>query len=165
MLYLVLFVYILFPICSYSETPRIQNFSVDRKKVNKLLLSYSKVNKIRFPDPIDEVLIGLNHLYTHEISKRNSHDLNMRLTKGVKSPTNMIVSTTNHDVYVFDLVPRNNTHQDFIIIDGSFYKSKLSLHKEIKIRKIFSNSKKKRIKITDSERQLVFSNKISKGEK
>lgn len=142
-----------------AEVSRIENFNVDRKKVNKIYLSYSKTGIIRFPDQIEEVRVGASEGYKYEISKTYKRELSLKVRLGVNAPSNLIVRTSNEEIYVFDLVPSRTRHQDVVYVDDSHYKTKLDRRRKVQRKKIYSHKKSKRVSLTSSKKTLIFSHK------
>ncbi len=155
--YIIFFLMLMNSSLSLAEVSRIENFNVDRKKVNKIYLSYSKTGVIRFPDQIEEVRVGASEGYKYEISKTYKRELSLKVRLGVNAPSNLIVRTSNEDIYVFDLVPSRIRHQDVVYVDESHYKSKFLELSKIRKKRIFSNKKNKRISLTKGKRTLIFS--------
>ncbi len=127
-----------------NSVERIENFDIDRKRVNKIYIAFAKACVIRFPDTVEEIRVGIPQLYTAETSKTYAREITLNLSQESKNPSNLIVRTTNEDIYVFDLVPSKHNHQDVVYVDDSFYKAKKKI-KNIKKTKLFTRIKPKHL--------------------
>ena len=133
---------------AFSKISRIENFEVDRKKVSKIYISFSKAQVIRFPEAIEEVRLGLPNFFETEISKTYKKELTVFLKKDINFPSNLIVRTSSSKVFVFDLVPSKYNHQDVLFIDESYYNYSIVSDKA-------RYSKKSYLKQTSNKRNLL----------
>lgn len=130
---------------------RIENFNVDRKRVNKIYLSSGKASVVRFPHTIEEVRVGIPNYYPADTSKVYSKELTLRIKEGVKTSSNLIVRTSNEDMYVFDLVPSKINHQDVLFIDDSFYRTKFKTARSFNKKRL-----NKRITLIKGDKRRIF---------
>lgn len=138
---------ILFSTQLFASVPRIENFDIDRKKVSKVYISFSKALIIRFPEAIEEIRLGLPNFYEAEISKIYKKEITLHLIDNIKIPSNLIVRTSSSKIYVFDLVPSLINHQDVLFIDDSYYPQK-----------VISSTLLKRELIVEGKRTIIFRN-------
>jgi len=146
---------LLFFTIEVSAVSRIENFNVDRKKVNKIYLSFSKASIIRFPFPIEEVRLGLPNFYSSEVSKTYSRELTLFLSSDSNNPSNLIVRTSDESLYAFDLVPSKYNHQDIVFVDESFYSTMPRIASSLKSKdnkRILLFQKSKPIKIYSNQK-------------
>ena len=141
---------------SFSEVSRIENFEIDRKKVSKIYISFSKAQVIRFPEAIEEVRIGLPNFFEVEISKTYKKEITIFLKKHTKYPSNLIVRTSSSKVFVFDLVPSFYNHQDVIFIDESYYNYDI-----VSNRKRFLKTQSPRKVLLKGRKTFLFSNEVA----
>jgi hypothetical protein len=157
--FIIFILIISYSVSSCGEVSRIENFNIDRKRVNKIYLSYSKTGVVRFPDEIEEVRVGAPEGYKYEVSKTFKRELSIKVSLGVNAPSNLIVRTSNEDIYVFDLVPSSIRHQDVVFVDESFYKTKSKLNRSVKRKIIYSNTGSLIPTFSKSQKKLIYTHK------
>lgn len=104
---------------SLAEIRRISSIYKDLGKVEKVYLHAGLITLIEFPEPIIEVRLGNNKAIRVEVSQVSPKEITIYLLNQNVSPTNLIVRS-NQRVYIFDIVPSNATHQDYVRVLGGF---------------------------------------------
>lgn len=111
---------------------RISSIYKDIGRVEKIYLHSGFISVLEFPDPILEVRLGNNKSLKAEISQVSPKELSLFLIKGTASATNLIVRS-NQKLYVFDVIPSKETHQDYVKVLSGFGSPKLATAPKIKI--------------------------------
>ena len=114
-----LFFSLLFFNISFAEVPRVSSTQTDLSKVQKIYLSPGLVSLIEFPSNIVEVRIGNPESVKAIISQASPKELTLLLTHQSSVPSNLIVRAEKR-VFIFDLVPSQSLHQDYIKVRGAF---------------------------------------------
>lgn len=114
-----LFFSLLFFNISFAEVARVSSTQTDLSKVQKIYLSPGLVSLIEFPSNIVEVRIGNPESVKAIISQASPKELTLLLTHHGSTPSNLIVRAEKR-VFIFDLVPSQSLHQDFIKVRGAF---------------------------------------------
>ena len=104
---------------SKAEIDRISSIYKDLGKVEKIYLHAGLISVVEFPNPITEVRLGNTRSLKAEISSVSPKELTLFLSAQNVAPTNLIVRS-NHRIYVFDVVPSNSSHQDYVKISGGY---------------------------------------------
>ncbi|MDG0816486.1 hypothetical protein NWE73_08935 [Bdellovibrio sp. PAP01] len=102
-----------------KEIKRISSISKDLSQVKKIYLHAGLVSTVEFKQAVIGVKVGNTDSIKAEISPSNPKEVTLRLKHQNAEPTNMIVRVDRH-VYVFDLIPSKTSHQDYVLIRGSF---------------------------------------------
>lgn len=113
-----LITYILISIC-YSAPERISAFRKNLSKAEKILISPGLVTLLEFPNAITEVRVGSPESLKVQISKVSPKELTVYLSSSDSRPTNLIVRADRR-VFVFDVIPSKNSHQDYVKVRSSF---------------------------------------------
>jgi hypothetical protein len=102
-----------------ASVNRISSVYKDLSKVEKIYLHAGLISLVEFPDPILEVRLGNTKSFKVELSQISPRELTVYLLNSSAAPSNLIVRS-NQKIYVFDIIPSNGTHQDYVRIAGSF---------------------------------------------
>ncbi|WP_142696434.1 hypothetical protein [Bdellovibrio sp. NC01] len=116
---LILPILLLIEISRASAVNRISAINKDLSQVKKIYLHAGLVSTVEFTAPVWGVKVGNNNSIKAEISPSNPKEITLRLKYQNAEPTNMIVRIEKR-VYVFDLIPSRNSHQDYVLIRGSY---------------------------------------------
>lgn len=104
-----------------SAENRIQAFRFDQSQTQTISLSAGLGSRLLLPCPVLEVLVGRTEDLKAEISPNDPKVVYLNLKKTLSSPTNLIVTCENNrNVFVFDIVPSNQNHQDIVEIRSSY---------------------------------------------
>lgn len=98
---------------------RITSQYQDLAKANQIYVGPGLVSVIEFPDAIVDVKIGSPDRIKTVISANEPRELTIYLSSSSQFPTNMLIRSQNK-VYVYDVIPSLNKHQDFIKIKGTY---------------------------------------------
>lgn len=103
-----------------AAPPRIQNLSKSQSNVDRVLMNSGMVTVMEFPKEIVEVRVGNPSEFKVQISAVSPKEVTISRLGRTTRPSNLIVRTARQ-VWVFDLVPSQASHQDFIRVrsDGS----------------------------------------------
>lgn len=104
---------------SFAEVHRVSSTQTDLSKVQKIYLSPGLVSLIEFPSNIVEVRVGNPESVKAIISQASPKELTLLLNHQNSVPSNLIVRAEKR-VFIFDLVPSQTQHQDFIKVSGAF---------------------------------------------
>lgn len=112
-----------------TGTSRIESTYKDLGSVQKIYLSSGLFSVIEFPKPITEV-IGQTKYLKVDISPTTPNAMTVFLLMPTNQPQNLIVRSEKR-VYIFDIIPSRNTHQDYVKISGAFGGPSLSTTKTL----------------------------------
>lgn len=101
-----------------AQTPRISSSNHNLSAVDKIYVSAGLVSVLEFPQNIIEVRVGDISSVKAIISQTSPKELTIYLSNSQAKASNLIVRSEKK-VYVFDIVPSNNNHQDYVKIKGS----------------------------------------------
>ena len=104
----------------FAQTSRIEKTSYDKTQVLRVNLVNGMVSKIKFPCEIKEVFAAKTNSFHIEISETFSSELNVSFLDSQAKALNVIVKCSKTREFVLDFVPNKNTHQDLVVIDGSY---------------------------------------------
>lgn len=118
---------LLFSVNSESATERIQAMRFDRGAVMKIYLAPGLGSLILFPCGLSEVFIGRSDDLLAQISTTDKKNLFLNLKLNASLPTNIIAKCDEErNVFVLDIIPSRNRHQDLIDIRSVFGQAKRS---------------------------------------
>lgn len=103
----------------FAEPSRVSSAHSNLSLVDKIFLSPGRVSLIEFPQNIIEVRVGNPRSVKALISQVSPKEFTVYLASGASVPSNLIVRSEKK-VFVFDVVPSKNNHQDYIKIRGAF---------------------------------------------
>lgn len=104
----------------FAINNRIEMTSYDKTKVLRVNLVNGMVSKIKFPCEIKEVFTAKTNSFHIEISESFSSELNVSFLDPNAKALNVIVKCSKTREFVLDFVPNRSTHQDLVVIEGSF---------------------------------------------
>lgn len=104
---------------AFADVGRLTSAQADLSKVDKIYLSPGLVSLIEFPQNIIEVRVGNPRSVKALISQVSPKELTIYLASGTSATSNLIVRAEKR-VFVFDVVPSKDNHQDYIKIRGAF---------------------------------------------
>ncbi|WP_413578597.1 hypothetical protein ACLVWU_08675 [Bdellovibrio sp. HCB290] len=104
---------------SKENVKRIVSINKDLSEVKKIYLHAGLVSTVEFQDAITSVKIGNGSSFKVEISPSNPKEVTLRLVSQRSEPTNLLVRVEKK-VFIFDLIPSRNTHQDYVKVSGSY---------------------------------------------
>lgn len=96
-----------------ATPPRIQSLAKSQSKVDRVLMNSGMVTVMEFPKDIVEVRVGNPSEFKVQISAVSPKEITISRLGRTQRPSNLIVRT-DRQVWVFDLVPSQSSHQDFI---------------------------------------------------
>lgn len=128
--------YSLFLTMAFAQTDRISTVSHNLANVDKIYVAAGLVSVLEFPQNIIEVRVGDLSSIKAVISQVSPKELTIYLSSSASEATNIIVRAAKK-IYVFDIVPSNTNHQDYVKIRGTFgspgFKSSISSQQAVKI--------------------------------
>lgn len=105
----------------WAAPSRIQSLRFDQAKTQTIYLTPGLGSVVLFPCPLVEVFVGRSEEIKVQISPNDRKSLFLNLKKNASQPTNMICRCSdNRSIFVFDLVPSQNRHQDVVELRSSF---------------------------------------------
>ena len=104
---------------SFAEVHRVSSTQADLSKVQKIYLSPGLVSLVEFPSNIVEVRVGNPESVKAIISQASPRELTLLLNHQNSVPSNLIVRAEKR-VFIFDLVPSQSIHQDFVKVSGAY---------------------------------------------
>lgn len=108
-----------------TKTERIQATRFDRAAVKRIYLAPGLGSIVLFPCALVEVFIGRSEDLKAQISPNDKKTLFLNLKLNSSLPTNMIVKCEgDRNVFVFDVIPSKNKHQDVVEIRSTFGRPK-----------------------------------------
>jgi hypothetical protein len=102
---------------AYALTARIESKYVNIGESSKIYLKPGLTSVLEFPYPILEVRIGNPNELKVIISQVSPRELTVYFKNSRSTATNLIVKSDRKN-YVFDVIPSNSNHQDYIKING-----------------------------------------------
>lgn len=121
---------------AFAQTDRISTVSHDLANVDKIYVAAGLVSVLEFPQNIIEVRVGDLSSVKAVISQVSPKELTIYLSSSESKATNIIVRAEKK-VYVFDIVPSNSSHQDYVKIRGTFgspsFKGSVTNQQSVKI--------------------------------
>ncbi|MBC7457828.1 MAG: hypothetical protein H7235_06090 [Bdellovibrionaceae bacterium] len=108
---------LLLSIC-FAGTPRIESKYVSAGESSKIYLKPGLVSVLEFPYPILEVRIGNPAELKGAISQVSPKEITLYLKSSHSRITNLIVRS-DKKLFIFDVIPSESQHQDYVRISGS----------------------------------------------
>ncbi|MCB0385399.1 MAG: hypothetical protein KDD43_08405, partial [Bdellovibrionales bacterium] len=96
---------------------RISSLFFDRSTVGQLFIKPGLSTAVQFPCNIDEVKVGLKESLETSVSKTLKSELVISARSSLSQITNLIVRCMA-GVFVFDVIPSKENHQDYVKILG-----------------------------------------------
>ena len=144
MRYLIVLFLFLYSQASFSKIKRIDEKEIDLSKPFRIYMTSGRSTILEFPCEINHTVLGLEEEIKLKTGPDNKRTLALWLMSPSVQPTNLTVKC-DEEYYVFDIIPNNHNHQDFIdIVDA--YDSRT--HRELKL---IASSKAKTREIKNSE--------------
>lgn len=106
-------------ILNVFANPRISSIYVDIGKPIKYFLYPGRSGLIDFPCSIISATPGPGKDIELKVGTTNAKEVHIFLRSGASEPTNMIVRCQDA-VFVFDVIPSTQKHQDYLQISGYF---------------------------------------------
>ncbi len=110
---------VLFATLPSGAAERLSQMNKDLSISEKVYVAAGLVTLIEFPQGITEVRVGNPQALKILISSVSPKELTIYLTQNAVPPTNLIVRAERR-VYVFDIIPSRNTHQDYVKVRSAF---------------------------------------------
>lgn len=104
---------------AFAQTDRISTVSHDLAHVDKIYVAAGLVSVLEFPQNIIEVRVGDLSSVKAIISQVSPKELTIYLSSSASKATNIVVRAEKK-IYVFDIVPNNSNHQDYVKIRSTF---------------------------------------------
>lgn len=111
-----------------AQVNRVESNFHDISSASKIYLRPGLVSVLEFPDSVSEVRVGNPGVVKVLISQVSPRELTVYFKGSKAQPTNLIVKA-NKKVFLFDLIPSNTNHQDYLKIRGSIGVVGSSKHK------------------------------------
>ena len=140
---------------AFAQTPRLSTNQFDLSKVANIRISPGLVSVLEFPQNIIEVRVGNPKSIKALISQVSPKELTLFLSSSLSQPSNLIVRSEKR-VFVFDIVPSRNNHQDYYKISSAYGSpNSESNHKKLIAQSSLSPEVPKRIGSTKSSSQRL----------
>lgn len=127
---------LIFSVTLASEIPRIETRIQDLGNTSRVYLKFGMISVVEFPYNIIEVRVGNPNVLKAVISSTSPRELTLYYKSATTAATNLIAKS-DKKIYVIDVIPSKNTHQDLVKITsgvGNYNSSKsLRLIKEVEI--------------------------------
>ena len=104
---------------AFAQTDRVSTVNHNLSTVDKIYVAAGLASVIEFPKNIIEVRVGDSQSVKVLISQVSPKELTIYLSSTASKASNLIVRA-DKKVYVFDIVPSTNNHQDYVKIKGAF---------------------------------------------
>lgn len=98
---------------------RISEQNFDLKKTKRIYMTAGRASVLDFPCDIHTTVSGLHDDIKWEIGPEKSNHLVLWLSDETSEPTNLIVRCEER-VFVFDVLPSESNHQDYVKINKAF---------------------------------------------
>lgn len=109
----------LFSFSTFSKVKRIDEKEMDLSKPFRIFMTSGRSTILEFPCEINHTVLGLEEEIKLKTGPDNKKTVALWLMNSQVQPTNLTVKC-DEEYYVFDIVPNNHTHQDFINIVDAF---------------------------------------------
>lgn len=110
---------------AFAQTERISTVNHNLATVDKIYIAAGLVSVLEFPQNIIEVRVGDVSSVKVAISQVSPKEMTVYLSSSASKATNIIVRAEKK-IYVFDIIPSKNNHQDYVKIRGNFGSPNLS---------------------------------------
>lgn len=104
---------------AFAQTERVSSINHNLSSVDRIYVAAGLASVVEFPKNIIEVRVGDSQSVKALISQISPKELTLYLSSTASKASNLIVRA-DKKVYVFDIVPSTNNHQDYVKIKGSF---------------------------------------------
>ena len=103
----------------WASPPRISAENFDLSTTKTVYLKPGLISVLQFPINITEVKVGNPGSLKAILSSTNTKELTLFFKNSKSVPTNLIIRAEKR-IFVFDIIPSNQFHQDYIKIQASF---------------------------------------------
>ncbi len=103
----------------WASPPRISSENFDLSTTKTVYLKPGLISILQFPINITEVKVGNPGSLKALLSPTNTKELTLFFKNSRSVPTNLIIRAEKR-IFVFDIIPSNQFHQDYIKIQASF---------------------------------------------
>ena len=100
---------------SFANVNRIESRIQHLDSTSRIYMKFGLISVVEFPQNIIEVRIGNPNSVKAVISQVSPKELTLYYKSNSSSPTNLIVKS-DKKIYVLDIIPSKNNHQDFVKI-------------------------------------------------
>lgn len=132
---------------AFADVQRIESRIQHLSSTSRIYMKFGLISVVEFPQNIIEVRIGNPNFLKAVISQASPRELTLYYKINSTAATNLIVKS-DKKIYVLDVIPSKNNHQDFVKITtgvGNYNSSQaLKVLNEIEIKPSFQ---KKELKI------------------
>ncbi len=101
----------------FSEVPRIHSLNKNIGESSKIYIKPGLVTVLEMPQNIIEVRVGNPNDLKGVISQVSPKEITLYLKNSSAIPTNIILRS-DRKMYVFDIIPSANKHQDYIKVSS-----------------------------------------------
>lgn len=112
--------------------PRLTELSLAQNEVALMYIKPGLISVLEFPSSITEVRVGNPQDLKAVLSQASTRELTLYFNKKSTQSSNLIVRAQKR-LFVFDIVPSQTLHQDYIKIKTSFSLSPTSKTKTIRV--------------------------------
>lgn len=137
---------------SFAGVKRISETEMDRSRPNLIYMTPGRSTLLDFPCEISHAILGLTNDIKMTIGPDSKKTMSLWLSSDQSQPTNLTVKCDS-EIYVFDIYPNSNNHQDYLNIIDSYDK------RVQKNRKLISSSESARKKRPREKKKLISSSK------
>jgi hypothetical protein len=104
---------------AWAQPHRLESKYVNIAESSQIYIKPGLINVLELPQNIIEVRIGNPNELKAIISQVSPRELTLYFKHSNVSATNLIVRS-DRKTYVFDIIPSNSKHQDYVKVSGSF---------------------------------------------
>jgi hypothetical protein len=102
-----------------AEMAPIEAINMDLSLAQKVSISPGRVSVLRLPEAIAEAKVGSPSHLKAVLSTTDQNEVTLFWVAPIPHSTNLIVRTTKR-VFVFEILPTLNRHQDYLKVRGAF---------------------------------------------
>jgi len=100
---------------AFADVQRIESRIQTLNSTSRIYLKFGLIGVVEFPKNIIEVRIGNPNVLKAVISTASPRELMLYYKNSTSAATNLIVKS-DKKIYVLDIIPSRNNHQDFVKI-------------------------------------------------
>lgn len=129
-------IFFIFSLSAQAKVDRISDIEFDISKPQPLYMAPGRSTVVDFPCEIEHTILGLHNDIRVEVGPNSSKSIIIWLSNDFSQSTNLIIRC-DRKVFVLDVIPSVNTHQDYLrVVDYLDQRNLIFINKEL-----ISNSK------------------------
>ncbi|MFZ3231735.1 MAG: hypothetical protein WA160_16120 [Pseudobdellovibrio sp.] len=106
-------------VSAFAQIPRIESKYLNISESSKIFIKPGLISVLELPQNIIEVRIGNPNDLKAVISQVSPKEITLYFKNSNVSATNLIIRS-ERKVFVFDIIPSNSKHQDYIKVSGGY---------------------------------------------